>query len=79
MTLIDLNECNAQVDNTVLALVSGRPAEVHTTVTSSTRGTATAVSTADVEELGSRLSELKEVVEAIRRDMLGQQNQIDLW
>ena len=31
-----------QVDNTVHALVSGRLAEVHTTVTSSTRGTATA-------------------------------------
>ena len=37
MTLIDLNECNVQVDNTVDALVSGRLVEVHTTVTSSTR------------------------------------------
>ena len=78
-TLIDLNECNVQVDNTLLALVSGRLAEVHTTVASSTRGTATAVSTADVEELGSRWSELKEVVAAVRHDMRGQQNQIDVW
>ena len=59
MTLIDLNECNVQLDNTVHALVSGRLVEVHTTVTSSTRGTASAGSTADIEELGSRWSELK--------------------